>query len=281
MLWLLMESIIILFLFISLYNIISNSLIRVMQYFVLQTFSSFFILFVILAGFTDTIFNFALVFLFWLSIFLKLGLFPFFWWYYEFLSLIDLWCFFLVVGPQKPPVIYIFYSLFDSTIGATRGLYEGIILLWVSIGFLLASLASFSSQDIRRLLLWSSLGSSSWLLTSALVSPLVFLFYFFLNLLFIFLLIRSVYFYTGLGKSHPTTPRSYNIITQSLCILTLSGFPPFPIFFTKLYIIYYLNVWGLGRFLFLVLFGLIIGSFLYLFIYLKQLFSIINIVCRI
>jgi formate hydrogenlyase subunit 3/multisubunit Na+/H+ antiporter MnhD subunit len=84
--------------------------------------------------------------------------------------------------------------------------------------------------DLKRMLIWSSFSSSSWIYLSCFVSIVSLLFYF---LIYSILLIGFMIFTNWLAKSF--TPFSKKVLM--LILFSIIGLPPFPLFFAKLMII--------------------------------------------
>lgn len=112
-------------------------------------------------------------------------------------------------------------------------------LLWGSIlfTFLVSGFLILTTVDFRLLIVLSSVGNNSWFFLrsfSGITTFVIFAFVYFFSLLLLFSLLGSS------SKPyefdfHRNSPKS---LTFTLAFASLSGLPPFPLFFSKIYIIY-------------------------------------------
>lgn len=150
---------------------------------------------------------------------------------------------FLALTFQKLPILIIlifFNILVVIDLFVVRTLFR----------ILLSSALILTSNDLRTLLLSSSVGNSGWFVLSALSGDSVLFTFFLLYRSITFILLSFLKSFSGSSYIR------FFVIVFSL--LSLSGFPPFPIFFTKMYIL--LSVFS--DFSFFVFFILLLNSLL-------------------
>lgn len=211
-----MEFIILLFIGLS-FTVFTRRYSSLMNYFIIQTIASFNLLVFYYLGFYE---------LFLVSLFLKLSVFPFSNWYpsvvYRFPNLI----LFLVSTFHKlPPILLLFvfplsyrWPIFFAVLRAN---------------LLTSSFLMLNLSDIRILLLVSSVGNNSWMLLASQLRLPVFLLYFTIYSIRLFLILVQ---FNSLTKPSPTSSSPFIL---SLSLLNLAGFPPLPLFFCKMVIVYY------------------------------------------
>lgn len=153
--------------------------------------------------------------LFSIFILLKMGIFPFNFWYFSSFQNLPSFCLFLGLTVQKLPPIYLYATTFSNS---------AYLPFWVLILSLIgtaisAGLTASSSLTLTSLLITSSLFNSSWIILAVITEKFYFQVYFFIYSCIIFFLL--------------TTDR----ISQAPMVFTLMGLPPFPLFFIKLGIV--------------------------------------------
>lgn len=168
--------------------------------------------------------------LFCVFLLLKLSMFPFHRWYinvvYRFPSL----PFFLVSTLHKIPS-FLIPSLFSISV-------RNFFYVSIPVTVLISSLFILSTSDLRFLLVSSSVGNNSWFILSTFVS---------LDFFLLYLLVYSLNFYFLLATFSPFTSvnyfssLSYSPYSFYFWLISISGIPPFPIFFLKAVILYLLS----------------------------------------
>ncbi len=221
--WLLIEIIIFLFIGVMFKDSVHNS--SFIIYFIIQRFASIMIL---ISLFVSSI-CFWSVYLFHLFVLIKLAIFPLFLWYYNVLYNLSSFSLFIVLSPQKFPVFMLVY-LFNNTQLTFLPSIFNTVLPFILLSVLVSSLGGLVVTDLKRMLIWSSFSSSSWIYLSCFVSIVSLLFYF---LIYSILLIGFMIFTNWLAKSF--TPFSKKVLM--LILFSIIGLPPFPLFFAKLMII--------------------------------------------
>ena len=219
--WLIMELIILLFIGMA-YTLFYNSFSNLLVYFLVQAFSSFSLLIFYL---------YWLPFLFTISLMLKLSLFPFHSWFISSVYSFPNFVLFLASTLHKIP-IFIILILYSIPLNFTV-LWSSILITFFVAGFLI-----LMTSDFRLLLVLSSVGNNSWLLISSfsgMVTFIIFVGVYFLSLL-------TLFFFLG-SSSKPyvfDSKNSSSVSTFSLLVsfISLSGLPPFPLFFSKIYVLY-------------------------------------------
>lgn len=247
--WVVIELLILLFMGLS-YTLFVNSYSQLILYFLIQALSSFLLLI------SYIYYSRVLITL---SLLLKLSIFPFFIWYinvaYRFPNFI-LW---LVSTLHKLPPILIIKSF-------TLPIFSD--LLWLSILFtlLIRGIIMLSVNDIRIVLVISSIGNNSWFILSQMVRLAVFLRFL---LFYSFRLFIVLHTFNSLSK--PISQSSFYSSSYPLAfwVLFISGMPPFPIFYLKVVVILgLLTSLGLNYyfFLFLIFNSLIVIGYVQSFI---------------
>jgi hypothetical protein len=259
------------------YTLFVNSFSQLISYFLIQALAGLGFLFGYVSG---------LSFIFTFSIFLKLGMFPFSFWFVNLIYRFPGFIFWLSSTLQKLPMFYLI-SFFNLPLNFNL-LYSRLLLSVFFRGLLI-----IYTVDFRSLLVFSSIGNNSWFFMSRFLNFLSFsLFFLFYSLFLIF----ALFVFSNIYKFSKT---NLNTTYQfSFYILSLSGLPPFPLFFVKIFVIYSLFFSMASSFLvvflalnFLMVIGYIINLFnFYVYSYSNKnnflfmnfyLYSIINIwVCQ-
>lgn len=217
--WIVIELIMLLFIGLS-YTLFVSSYSQLIRYFLIQTLSSFTIL-------LSYIYDVSLIIT--VSMLLKLSIFPFYAWYinvsYRFPNFI-LW---LSRTLHKVPIILMLIRFHLN-------LY--IPLLWISIllTVLIRGIMIIMVVDLRMLLVISSVGNNSWFIISQMSSLAIFLLFFTVYSLSLFIILLS---FKGMSKPSPLSRPSSYPYTLSIWVLSLSGIPPFPLFYFKILVIYF------------------------------------------
>lgn len=197
------------------YSVSTNSFSQLIVYFLIQAYSSFsIIIFYLLC---------RSLFLS-VSILIKLCMFPFHSWFISIGYRLNNFILFLRTTLHKLPVflLLLFFYLDTSSF---------IVEFSILFSILFSSFTMFL-RDFRLLLVCSSVGNNSWFLFSSFCNYTTFVLFFtvyFFSLLIPFILIGS--FSKVPDSSKPLAPFS---------LIFLSGLPPFPIFFSKIFIVYQL-----------------------------------------
>lgn len=238
--WSVIELIILLFIGLS-YTLFTRSYSQLMLYFLIQTLSSFILL-------VFYIYNMPIFIT--LAFLVKLSIFPFFMWYINLIYKFPNFIFWLARTLHKiPPILII--KLFSLKLDTN--------IMWLSIllTVLLRGVIILSVIDLRILLVLSSIGNNSWFLLSQIVNIFVFITFITIYSARLFFLLTS---FKGLSKPIAHTSLSSNPYKLSLWVLSLSGIPPFPVFFGKILIILSLLVTTELNFFFMLF--LVMNSFM-------------------
>ncbi len=238
--WAFIELIMLLFMGLS-YTLFTNSYSYLVVYFLIQTFSSFCILLTYL-------FSSPLLFTF--SLLLKLGMFPFHFWFLNIAYRFPNFLLLMISSLHKLPV-FIIISSFSLPLHSTS--------LWLSIvvSTFISGVLMLSINDFRMVLISSSIGNNSWFIISLFINSFTFSLFFLSYTLFLFMVFFS------LGSL--TKPSSTNVFSTSVFTVALSGLPPFPLFFLKIFIIFQLirsDIFNLYVFMFFVSRALVLSGYL-------------------
>lgn len=201
------------------YTTFINSYSQLIMYFLIQAISSFSIL---------VAYIYSLEFLMTIRVLLKLSMFPFFMWYLNIVYRFPNFIFWLARTLHKVPVM-LMLKVFSLRLNLN--------VLWVSIVLttLFRGLMILRVVDFRLVLVLSSVGNNSWLVLSQMTSLVVFLLFIVFYRLRLFFLISRFY-----SLSKPSLSLSFGSISPykvSFWVLSLSGMPPFPLFYAKILVI--------------------------------------------
>lgn len=219
--WIIIELII--FMFIGLVfkdSVVTSSF---MFYFIIQSLSSVIIIFAL----TTLAFYEGLCLVFYFFVIIKIAIFPFFVWYYNIIKTFPPLTFFLVLSPQKLPVLWLIY-IFNNSFLNSLNYSMSFLILFLVFRLFFSSLGGLLVSDVKRVLIWSSLVNSVWMVLSTLRRFIVLLVYFLLYSFILFLVIA----YSGWFSN-----RSVNRLQLVWLMFIFIGFPPFPLFFAKLYLV--------------------------------------------
>ena len=215
--WVLIEFSILLFIGIS-FTLFFNSLSSLILYFLVQTLSSFNIL---------IFFLFPHPILFFISILLKLSIFPFHFWFLSVCYSFPNFLLFLVSSIHKLP-IFLILNIFP--------LVNFSFIFWLStfMSILVRGRLMLVSSDIRLVLVTSSVGNNSWFLLASMSNFNTFLLYF---LVYCFFLFSTFYFLSYFSKPSNFSVRFRNLDYFTILLVSLRGLPPFPLFFVKIFVL--------------------------------------------
>nr|QKV49094.1 NADH dehydrogenase subunit 2 [Proales similis] len=218
--WLIMEVVMLLFMGVS-YTIFTHSFSYLMIYFLIQTIASFSILLFYMCDFST-----LLLF----SFLLKLGLFPFHGWFINVSRRFPNLLLYIISTFHKLPVfIMMDYFLNFSSIE--------VLILFCSLNFLVCGFTMMNSTEFRTILVLSSVANNSWFILSCYFSFFLFLVFFFFYSLLMFLLLSNLSTLNNLSFSSYSSSSTFS---GALMLLMMSGMPPFPIFFCKMGVFYFM-----------------------------------------
>jgi len=200
------------------YTLFVSSFSQFISYFLIQTGASFFILLFYVIGS-----NLLLTF----SFLLKLSIFPFHSWYINLVYRFPRFMFWLASTLHKLPALMMI-SFFNLRLDLN--------VLWLSVVFttFIAGAVMLTLLDFRLLLVLSSIGNNSWFLLAQRVSIPVFAVFTFVYSLNLFLVLKKL---DSLSSSTALSSIPYSL---SLWVVSLSGMPPFPVFYMKILVIFFL-----------------------------------------
>nr|AGI78552.1 NADH dehydrogenase subunit 2 [Brachionus koreanus] len=216
--WMVMELIMLLFMGLS-YTLFVSSYSQLMSYFLIQAISSFSIL---------ISFMHSYMFLFTVSLLLKLSMFPFYAWYINVIYRFPNFIFWLSGTLHKLPLLIMMFNF---------SLSLNMNLIWLSIVFttLLSGFMMLMVVDLRMLLVLSSVGNNSWLLISQMTDLFSFLTFF---TVYSFSLLMLLFSFSGLSKFPSYTSVGSDNYFLSMWVVSLSGMPPLPLFFSKMIVLF-------------------------------------------
>lgn len=201
------------------YSLFKNNFTQLLIFFIIQVISAFCL-------FVFYILNYPVFFTF--SISLKLGMFPFYFWFINLVYFYPNTIFLFILTLFKVPrfiIIHIFSSM----------LFLDLIVYLSLLTLLVGGCIIVISNDIRLILLSSSVANNSWFFFS--LQAGVFLFFIFLLVyrVFLWLILHSNYNSLSFSFLHRGSISLKLLLVFSLVVL--SGLPPFPIFFLKFFVV--------------------------------------------
>lgn len=223
---------------------------QLIRYFLIQALASLIIL-------TSFIYN-SNIFLT-VGLIIKLSMFPFHFWFINLIIRFSNFILWLSISLHKIPAVLIVYN-FNILLDTNLFIFV-LILSVLSSGVII-----ISTINLRYLLILSSIGNNVWFILSQYVSISFFLIF---SIIYSILLFIQFYYLSFFSKEIVLNFSIKNLI--ALLVLSVSGLPPFPIFYIKLYIIFELIILNFNLTYFILLFFLssfiIIGYIRYLFSY--------------
>lgn len=187
----------------------------VLFYFLIQSIASIFLLRDFFFSEDFFIFNSDLIFL--VSILIKLGIFPFFYWIYKVSNFFNFYTLVLVLTIQKIP----FFSFFFSSINSN-------LIYILLFSFITGSILVFYSSNFIFLMVSSSIRARFWIFYIYSIRFFFFLIYFFVYSFFLYLLFNNYLIESKIG---------FNLYFNITLFMFLLGLPPLSLFFFKLYLI--------------------------------------------
>nr|WOV68815.1 NADH dehydrogenase subunit 2 [Brachionus falcatus] len=215
--WFVMELMMLLFVGLG-YTMFVSSYSQFMSYFLIQTAASFFIL---LFYVVDLTYFLTFAFL------VKLAMFPFHSWNINLIYRFPNFIFWLASTLHKVPAM-VMISVFSLRLDSN--------LLWLSIILttLISGVMMLTVLDFRMVLVLSSIGNNSWFLLSQMTNMFVFMFFVFVYSFSLYYILSS---FKGLSKPLYTSSLQPSSYFSSFWVLSLSGMPPFPLFYGKMLVI--------------------------------------------
>lgn len=180
-------------------------------YFIIQSLGRF--LFLLRIYLKEEIYIFYDLF-FLVSLTLKLGIFPLFFWIVDIGRSLGCIIFILILSVQKIPIFLIFFNIISRFT---------LLFLFSSLAF--GGLIIFFSRNIYDVLIYSSIYSSFWVYLIYLQDLYFYLSFFFIYFISIFFLVSNRVF-------------SKENIFRVRFFIFICGLPPFSIFFFKFFIVY-------------------------------------------
>nr|YP_008238881.1 NADH dehydrogenase subunit 2 [Abisara fylloides]ADO19983.1 NADH dehydrogenase subunit 2 [Abisara fylloides] len=195
------------------------------------------------------------------SLLMKLGSFPFHFWFpniMEGLSWLN--CFILMTWQKISPMILLSYYMNNN-----------FLILIMIFNSIIGSIGGLNQTSLRKLMAFSSINNLGWMLAALMISENLWMFYFymysFLSMMMCFLFFTlNIYFINQLFNFNMNF---YLKIFIMINFFSLSGLPPFLGFFPKWIIINFL----LNNNFFIISFNFIMMSLIMLFFYTRILYS--------
>nr|YP_010292310.1 NADH dehydrogenase subunit 2 [Poecilobdella javanica]ULO25934.1 NADH dehydrogenase subunit 2 [Poecilobdella javanica] len=232
------------------------------KYFVVQALASSMMLFSIMCDYSN-LFNLTMSIILLMSICMKIGSFPFYFWYPSVMKSMNwLGCMILSTWQKLGPLCIMIFYLNKY----------GVIIIISIINIMIGGTFGMIQSDLRVLMAYSSISHLGWmmsvLLMNSLVSVIYFLLYFCLVMpVFFFFMKINIFTLSAMFNSNKNN-LSY-LFSLMLLILSLSGLPPLSGFMPKLMVLLQLSLSNMISCVFMVLF-----SILSLYMYLNLFFSV-------
>ncbi len=216
MYWIIIEVLILLFIGFS-YTLFFNGYTQLILYFLFQTLGSFRIIVAYL---------FRIKYFILFSIFLKLGIFPFYSWYINVLYRFPNPRILLASTWHKLPPVFIFYIVLDRSV-------IRFVFIFLTLTVLVSAVFMMSIYDMRYLIIVSSIGNNSFLLL-ALITQRIYIFILFYVAYYIAMSMIMKTFRQSARHNYSHTPYSiFEKLSIFFIILNMASLPPLPIFLGK------------------------------------------------
>lgn len=206
------------FLFIGVcFRIITFGFIDLILYFIIQTIASL----NIFVFYTLSLERFFLI-----SLLFKLSIFPFLFWYLPVFKKLPNFVFYIASSFHKLPT-FIMVNKFIYIYNIN------IISLSITLTLLLSGVLIFSINNARFIIIMSSVGNNSWLFLASMQTLDIFYIYF---LIYITNTIIILIFFSNFFTL-PNFNSLNSVLLFLFLLLSLAGFPPFPLFYVKLLVV--------------------------------------------
>lgn len=190
---------------------------QLISYFLIQALASLIIIISYIYN-SSFFFTFALI--------MKLSMFPFIFWFINIIVRFSNFILWLTIRLHKIPAVLIVYNF-----GIFLNINLFFVVLILSVFF--RGVLIIITLNLRFLLILASIGNNAWFILTQYVRIIFFLLF---VAFYSFLLFVAFYFISFCSKESVVVSNNKNII--SLFILSISGLPPFPLFYFKLYTIF-------------------------------------------
>lgn len=251
--WSLMEISTLIFIGIR-YALFKNNFSQLLTFFIIQTVSAFSVLVFYIMGW-DFAFTFSLL--------LKLSIFPFHFWYLNLIPHFPNLVLFISRTFFKIPSILIIYFFFDY-------LNISAFIISLVLTIFIGAISIVFSNDLRFLLIASSVANNSWFSLSIMSGVTVFYMYLTFYSFFLYLVLSSI---STLRSGSTTKTRRSNTNVILLRLVSIAGIPPFPVFFIKMFVVVTaVSLYFVRR---VYVFFIILSSVFILLGYLKYCFSVV------
>lgn len=219
--WIIIEVLILLFMGFR-YTLFFNGYTQLILYFLFQTLGSFRIIVAYL---------FRIKYFLLFSIFLKLGIFPFYSWYINVLYRFPNPRILLASTWHKLPPVFIFYMIVDRRV-------LRFVFIFLTLTVLVSAVFIISIYDMRYLIIVSSIGNNSFLLL-ALITQRIYIFILFYGVYYMAISMIIKTFRQSSRHNYSYTPYSLSEkFAIFFIILNIASLPPLPIFIGKFIVLF-------------------------------------------
>nr|UVV36462.1 NADH dehydrogenase subunit 2 [Tettigometridae sp.] len=186
-----------------------------MKYFIIQSLSSSMMLIsLFLNSLIETPFNFSIVMM--VSMLMKLGMMPFHLWFPNMMKFSNWETCFMLMTIQKIAPCMIMCQMINMNL----------LLLPLSMSMLIAPVSAFNQTSMKKILAYSSINNSSWMVMSLMNSKMLFTFF---MTIYSMLTMMTTTMMSTLNISYTNQIKSIKLthkLNFSINMISLSGFPP-------------------------------------------------------
>nr|YP_010418336.1 NADH dehydrogenase subunit 2 [Cuspidaria undata]USF19205.1 NADH dehydrogenase subunit 2 [Cuspidaria undata] len=191
------------------------------------------------------------------GLFIKLGVVPFYFWVPSVMNSVSWFCCFLLSTFQKLGPLFLTMSILEM---------ESVMIVIGCLSSVVGGVGGFNQSQLRALLAYSSIGHSGWMLGGLVVSVggafVYFISYFFTCAIVFFVLsMISLFNHNQITKCLAAESSSVFYLL-SIGFLSMSGLPPFVMFFGKVIVVFSFNKFLVSTWVYLL--GAVVSMYFYL-----------------
>nr|QSR89843.1 NADH dehydrogenase subunit 2 [Ceratosolen fusciceps] len=261
--WMLMELSLVSFIYIMYYDELMENYV-LMNYYLIQTFSSFIFLF---SSLTLFMFKFNTIFMF-LSLMIKMGIPPFHFWYLKMFNSLN-WINIFVLSTIQKIIPLVVMSLIIDSMMLNEFVLE-LLKMVILIGMLLISMLSLNQITLKMIMSFSSIVQMNWMLMLMFYNEIMLLNYFLIYSI-ISLNLCLIFYKFNLNNINDLyimkiNPSLFYFLMMSM--FSLMGIPPFFGFLVK-----WISLKSMVNLSFWMMMVMIYSTIISVFIYMRLLYS--------